>query len=60
MIHLSCENDDVLILTEDQLISRSTMTNADTATETAAKGISLVYSMDRLLQRRVYIFMKYK
>ena len=59
MIHLSCENDDVLILTEDQLIS-STMTNADTATETAAKGINLVYSMDRLLQRRVYIFMKYK
>ena len=56
MIHLSCKNDDVLVLTEDQLISGSTVINADTV----GKGISLVYSIDRLLQRRIYIFMKYK
>ena len=54
MIRLSCENSDVLALTEDQLITSSMEGNL------ASKDIELIYTIDRLLQRRVYIFIKYK
>ena len=53
MIRLSCENDDVLALTEDQLFISSLSNNL------VGQDIDLIHSIDKLLQRRIYIFIKY-
>ena len=52
MIRLSCKNNNVWAITEDQLISSSW--------NTGDRDINLVYSIDELLQEKVYIFMRYK
>ena len=53
MIRLSCDNDDVLALTEDQLFISSLSNNL------VSRDIDLIHSIDKLLQRRIYIFIKY-
>ena len=52
MIRLSCKNNNVWAITEDQLISSSW--------NTGDRDINLVYSIDKLLQEKVYIFMRYR
>lgn len=54
MIRLSCEHEDVLALTEDQLIISSTKEDL------VSEDIDLVYTIDKSLQRRVYVFVKYE
>lgn len=53
MIRLSCGNDDVLALTEDQLVTSSL------SDDLVSQDIDLIHSIDKLLQRRIYLFIKY-